>query len=221
MSTAQTERFPPVSEAPSKWERLPSQDTISGTITALKGRGVNAEFVQNRKEALEQVTRLIPEGAELMTASSTTLDQIGFAALLKSGNHQWKNQSALLTAEKDPVKRAELRRRYVNVDYFLGSVHAITENGETITASASGSQIPSYAFTSKNVIWVAGAQKIVSSLGEGLRRVREYSLNLEIARMKGLGFPGSMIGKILIFERELPQLGRKVSLILVNEKLGF
>jgi len=221
MSTAQTERFPPVSEAPSKWERLPSQDTISGTITALKGRGVNAEFVQNRKEALEQVTRMIPEGAELMTASSTTLDQIGFSALLKSGNHHWKNQSALLTAEKDPVKRAELRRSYVNVDYFLGSVHAITENGETITASASGSQIPSYAFTSKNVIWVAGAQKIVSSLEEGLRRVREYSLNLEIARMKSLGAPGSMIGKLLIFEREPPQLGRKISLILVNEKLGF
>ncbi len=221
MSTAQTERIPTVSETPGKWERLPSQDTITRTITALKGRGVNAEFVQNRKEALEQVTRLIPEGADLMTASSTTLNEIGFFALLKSGKHHWTSQSDLLNAEKDPAKRAELRRRNVNVDYFLGSVHAITENGETITASASGSQIPSYAFTSKNVIWVAGAQKIVPSLEEGLRRVREHSLNLEIARMKSLGAPGSTIGKLLIFEREPPQLGRKISLILVNGKLGF
>jgi hypothetical protein len=88
-------------------------------------------------------------------------------------------------------------------------------------ASASGSQIPSYAFTSKNVIWVAGAQKIVRDLDEGLRRVREHSLNLETARMKSLGYPGSMIAKILIVEREPAMLGRKVSMILVNEKLGF
>jgi L-lactate utilization protein LutC len=211
----------PVSETPGKWERLPGKETIDRTISALKNRGISAESVPNREEALELVTRLIPAGAELMTASSTTLDEIGFLALLKSGDHHWTSLNEIVNAEKDPAKRAELRRRNINVDYFLGSVHAITENGETIVASASGSQIPSYAFTSKNVIWVAGTQKIVRSLEEGLRRVREHSLNLETARMKSLGYPGSMIAKILIVEREPAQLGRKVSMILVNEKLGF
>jgi hypothetical protein len=211
----------PASETHGKWERLPSQGTIDRTISALKSRGISAEFVPNRQEALELVTRMIPEGAELMTASSKTLDEIGFLALLKSGKHQWTSLNEIVYAEKDPAKRAELRRRSINVDYFLGSVHAITETGETIVASASGSQIPSYAFTSKNVIWVAGTQKIVRSLEEGLRRVREHSLNLESARMKSLGYPGSTIGKILIVEREPALLGRKVSMILVNEKLGF
>jgi YkgG family uncharacterized protein len=211
----------PASETAGKWERLPSQETIERTIAALKDRGINAEFVPNRQEALYRVTNLIPAGVELMTASSRTLDEIGFLALLKSGEHRWANLNDVVYAEKDPAKRAELRRRSINVDYFLGSVHAITEVGETIVASASGSQIPSYAFTSKNVIWVAGAQKIVRNIDEGLRRVREHSLNLETARMKSLGFPGSMIAKILIVEREPAMLGRKVSMILVNEKLGF
>jgi L-lactate utilization protein LutC len=211
----------PASETHGKWERLPNRETVDRTITALKSRGISAELAPNRREALELVTRLIPAGAELMTASSKTLDQIGFLALLKSGEYHWTSQNDVMSAEKDPAKRAELRRRNVNVDYFLGSVHAISETGETIVASASGSQIPSYAFTSKNVIWVAGTQKIVPSLEEGLRRVRGHSLNLEIARMKSLGFPGSMITKILIVEREPAQLGRKVSMILVNEKLGF
>jgi LUD domain len=211
----------PASETPGKWERLPSEETAGRTISALKSRGISAEFVSNRHEALELVTRLIPPGAELMTASSKTLDEIGFLALLKSGKHQWTSLNDIVYAEKDPAKRAELRRHSINVDYFLGSVHAITETGETIVASASGSQIPSYAFTSKNVIWVAGTQKIVPNLEEGLRRVREHSLNLESARMKSLGFPGSTIAKILIVEREPAQLGRKVSMILVNEKLGF
>jgi hypothetical protein len=211
----------PASETHGKWERLPNRETVDRTIASLKGRGISAEFVPNRQEALKLVTSLIPAGAELMAASSRTLDEIGFLALLKSGEHHWSSQNDIMNAEKDPAKRAELRRRNVNVDYFLGSVHAISETGETIVASASGSQIPSYAFTSKNVIWVAGTQKIVTSLEEGLRRVREHSLNLENARMKSLGFPGSMIAKILIVEREPAQLGRKVSMILVNEKLGF
>jgi L-lactate utilization protein LutC len=211
----------PASESHGKWERLPDEETVGRTLSALKGRGISAEFVSNRKEALDAVTRLIPEGSELMTASSRTLDEIGFFTLLKSGEHQWTSQNDIINSEKDPAKRAELRRRNISVGYFLGSVHAITETGETIVASASGSQIPSYAFTSKNVIWVAGTQKIVPNLEEGLRRVREHSLNLESARMKSLGFPGSMIAKILIVEREPAMLGRKVSMILVNEKLGF
>jgi len=209
------------SETPGRWERLPSEETVGRTISALENRGISAEFVPNRQDALELVTRLIPAGAELMTASSRTLEEIGFLALLKSGDHHWTSLNEIVNAEKDPAKRAELRRRSINVNYFLGSVHAITENGETIVASASGSQIPSYAFTSKNVIWVAGTQKIVPNLEEGLRRVREHSLNLETARMKSLGYPGSTIAKILIVEREPAQLGRKVSMILVNEKLGF
>jgi len=211
----------PASETHGKWERLPDEETVGRTISALKSRGISAEFVPNRQQALELVAKLIPPGVELMTASSRTLEEIGFLALLKSGKHQWTSLNDIVYAEKDPAKRAEMRRRNINVDYFLGSVHAITETGETIVASASGSQIPSYAFTSKNVIWVAGTQKIVPNLEEGLRRVREHSLDLESARMKSLGFPGSMIAKILIVEREPAMLGRKVSMILVNEKLGF
>ncbi len=68
----------PASETHGKWERLPSEETVGRTIAALKSRGINAESVPNRQEALERVTRLVPSGAELMTASSRTLDEIGF-----------------------------------------------------------------------------------------------------------------------------------------------
>ena len=203
------------------WERLPDQETIARTLDAVKSRGINAEQVSTPQGALERITGIIPEGAELMTDASKTLEEIGLLQLLKTGAHKWKNLKDQILAEKDPVKQAEMRRHSVTVDYFLGSVHAISENGEIITVSASGSQIPSYTYTSKNVIWVAGAQKIVRSLEEGLKRVREYSLARESARMRGLGFPGSAIAKILIIEREPAQMQRKLNLILVNQKIGF
>jgi hypothetical protein len=68
------------------------------------------------------------------------------------------------------------------------------------------------------VIWVAGAQKIVRDLGEGFRRLREYSYPLEHERIQALGMPGSSVSKILMVERERP--GR-ISVILVKEALGF
>ena len=124
-------------------------------------------------------------------------------------------------SEKDPVKQRELRVKATGAEYFIGSVQAVAETGEVVVASASGSQIPAYAFNARNVVWVVGTQKIVSSLEEGLRRVREHALPLETTRMKGLGYQGSIIGKLLILERELAILGRELTIVFVNEKLGF
>ena len=204
-----------------KWDKLPDKETITRTIGALKNRGINAELVNTDSDALKLITARIPEGAEVMTGGSTSLDQIGFTELLKSGEHKWKNLKQELMAEKDPAKQGSLRVKATGAEYFIGSVQAVAETGEIVVASATGSQIPAYAFNARNVVWVVGAHKIVRSLEEALRRVREHALPLETARMKSQGYPGSMIGKILILEREPPQFGRNLTMILVNEKLGF
>jgi len=156
-----------------------------------------------------------------MSGSSRTLDEIGFVEYLKSGQHGWKNLHAEVLAETDKEKQAVLRRQSVLSDYYLGSVHAIAETGEMVIASASGSQLPHIVFTSPNIIFVAGTQKIVPNLIEAMRRVEEYVYPLEDKRMKDAGYPGSMIAKLLIFNREHPMMGRKVRLILIPELLGF
>lgn len=197
-----------------------SPEIVESTIQELKRRNIEAEFVDTREEALERIKNLIPKGSEIMTGSSTTLDQIGFVSYLISGQHPWKNLKEAIVNEKDPQKQSELRRQSVLSEYFLGSVHAVTQNGEIVVASASGSQLPSYAFTSPRVIWIVGTQKIVPTLEDALRRVREYVLPLEDARMKSVGMGGSSINKILIIEKEgMPN--RKLHLIFVNEALGF
>ncbi len=203
-----------------QFDVIPPLQVINKTITALEGRGVHAEITPDRNEALAKARSMIPDGATVMTGASVTLDQIGFTDLLISGAHPWINLEAPLLDETDPARQFELRRQAVLADYFLGSVHAITQTGETVTASASGSQLPAYAFTAKNVIWVAGVQKIVPGLDAATKRVREYVLPLEDRRMKSTGARGSTIGKMLVFEREISPL-RKITMILVNEALGF
>lgn len=203
-----------------EFDTLPDPDIAAKVVEGIRARGMQAHFVESREQALGKLAALIPAGATVMTGASVTLEQIGFVDLLISGKHPWRNLKTEILAEKDPEKLLQLRRRSVLADCFMGSVHAITGSGETVTASASGSQLPAYAYCAGHVIWVAGAQKIVPDLDAGLRRIREYVFPLEDKRMKSTGAEGSAINKILIIAGE-SNPARKVTMILVNEKLGF
>jgi len=202
------------------YDKLASKEAVKRAMEALKRRNVIVDLVNTKEDALGKINKLIPAGKEVMTAASTTLDQIGFTELLKSGKHPWKNLKDQILAEKDPAKQMELRKKSITSEYFLGSVHAVAETGEILDVSATGSQIGSYAFSSDHVIWIVGTQKIVPTLEDGFKRIREYCVPLEDKRMKSVGYPGTTIGKYLIFEKETNEK-RKINLIFVNEKLGF
>ncbi len=202
------------------FNQLATKETIEQVIENLKNRGITAILVETKEQALEKIKELIPQGVSVMTGSSTTLNRIGFTDLLISKNHPWKNLKDEIVNESDPQKQNELRKNSVLADYFLGSVHAVTKDGEILVVSASGSQIPSYAFSSDNVILVVSTKKIVNNLNEAFQRVKEHVYQLEDQRMKNNGYQGSVIGKWFILEREiLPN--RKITLIFVNEDLGF
>lgn len=202
------------------YESIASDSTIKKVVESLKERNIRAIVVNTKEEALEEVKKLIPKGASVMNGSSTTLNEIGFVDYLKDGRHGWDNVHADILNEKDKTKQARLRKESVLTGYFLGSVHAITEVGQLMIASASGSQIPSYSFTSDNVIWVASANKIVADREAGFKRIEDYVFPLENKRMQGVGYPGSAIARVLIIEREIMP-NRHLTLILVKEKLGF
>ena len=204
------------------YDTIPAPERVQRTVEAINGRGIHAELVETKESALERVRSVIPPGAVVMTGASVTLQQIGFEAILISGNHPWRNFKADLLAEKDPLKQSAMRREGTLAEYYLGSVNALAETGELVFASGSGSQLPAYAFTSRNVIWVVGTQKITPTLEDAVRRVREYVLPLEDQRQKSIGNQaGSRINRMLIIEGEPAYLRRNLRLILINQALGF
>ena len=199
---------------------LASKEIVEKTMKALKPRGINPLIVETKKDALNKLKELIPAGSEIMTGGSTTLDEIGFTEILISGNHQWINLKDTILREKNPLIQIKLRKKSVIAEYMIGSVNAVVETGEVLVVNATGSSIPSYSFSSDNVIWIVGTQKIVPTVEEGFRRLREYVFPLENERMKSIGYTGSTLGKFLLFENEINP-NRKVTLIFVTEKLGF
>lgn len=201
------------------WNAIPSDMAVENTAQTLRQRNFQVAVVANREEALAKVKQLIPAGASVMTGSSTTLDEIGFTEYLKSGKHPYKNLKTAIVAEKDQQKQAELRRQAILVDYFLGSVQAVAQTGEVVSCDASGTRTGPYAYGPNKVIWVAGVNKIVQDLGQALRRMREHCIPMENQRMKSVGYPGTTLSRILIYEREIDP--NHITIILVKEKLGF
>jgi len=95
---------------------------------------------------------------------------------------------------------------------------AVTAGGTLVIASASGSQLASCAWGAANVIFVAGAQKLVPTLAAAHQRIYTHSLPLEDARAQAACGQHSQVGKILEIHQELP--GR-IHLVLIRPQAGF
>src|SRR3990167_2731460 len=203
------------------WNILASDESIEKTAKALREKGYEVIVVENGKEALEKIKTIIPKNASVMNGSSVTLEQIGYIDYLKSGAHEWNDLHKKITAEQDQEKRVLLRKQSALSDFYLGSVHALTEEGEFLIASNSGSQLPHVVYTSDNLIFVVGTQKIVPAMPDAFQRLEKYVVPLEDEHMKKLYGTGTRLSKIVVFKHESVYSTRKVRFILVKEKLGF
>ena len=200
-----------------EFERPADRPHLGRTAAALAGRGFNAQVADSAEHARQLVLEAIPEGAEVHLALSETLRELGVASEIDESGRYDSVRSRLNALDRQTQSR-EMRKLGAAPDYIVGSAHAVTDDGEIIVGSGSGSQLGAYAYAGGNVILVIGHQKLVRDLDEGLRRVREYSLPREYARMQAAGFPGSLLAKTLILHHE--PSGR-INVILVAKTLGF
>lgn len=200
-----------------KFTRLVDKKTVEKTIESLRSNGIEAIFVKSSNEAKKKVLELIPEGAEIAPATSTTIDSISLTEALES--KRFNNLKVKVRQENDKIKRDQLRRDSTSAEFTIGSVHAVTENGRLMIASGSGSQLPQYAYSSKRVILVVGTHKIVKNLEEGFDRVYNHSLPLENVRaLKEYGVE-SAVRKLLIINAE--SVPGRITVIFIPEVLGF
>jgi L-lactate utilization protein LutC len=190
---------------------------LERTAAALANRGFKAQVADSGEHARQLVLEAIPERAEVHSALSETIRELGIAAEIDESGRYESVRTKLNALDRETQGR-EMRKLGAAPDYIVGSAHAITDEGEIVVGSGSGSQLGAYAYAGGNVILVVGHQKLVRDLDEGLRRVREYSLPLEFERMQGVGYPGSLLAKTLIIHAE--PSGR-ITVILVPETLGF
>jgi hypothetical protein len=191
---------------------------LERSAAALTARGFTVEILDDAAAARARIKDLIPEGATVFTGASETLRLSGIEQDINASG-RYDAIRARGQAMDRATQLAEIWRLISTPDVIVGSVHAVTETGSLVIASASGSQLPGYAGGSLRAIWVVGAQKVVPDLSTALRRVEDHCLPLESDRaMKVYGKP-SAINRLLILNAEL-EPGRGIVLLL-REAIGF
>ena len=191
---------------------------LERAAAALTAHGFTVEILDDAATARTRIKDLIPEGTSVFTGASETLRLSGIDEDINtSGRYDsLKKRAGGLDRERD---LNEIWRLMSTPEVVVGSVHAVTETGSLVVASASGSQLPAYAGGAPRAIWIVGAQKVVPDLPSALRRVEDHCLPLENDRaMKVYGGP-SAINRLLILNAELyPGRG---TVLLLREAIGF
>jgi acyl-CoA hydrolase len=149
--------------------------------------------------------------------ASVTLDDTGIAGAINDGGPYDSARNKMLALDF-ATQAQEMKVIGGQADWALGSVHAITRDGTLVIASASGSQLASYAWGAASVIFVVGAQKLVPDLAAAHQRIYQHSLPLEDARAQAAYGQHSSVGKVLEIHQELP--GR-IHIVLIRQPVGF
>ncbi len=203
--------------APDRFTTLPDEQTLASAVTALEEHGFSVELVDNLDAAREAVLARIPHGSSVMTNTSVTLAETGIADAINDGGPYESARNAMFALDF-ATQAQEMKAIGGQPDYALGSVHAVTRDGTLVIASASGSQLASYAWGAASVIFVVGTQKLVPDLETAHERIYQHSLVLEDARAVAAYGQHSQVGKILEIHQELP--GR-IHIGLIRQVVGF
>jgi hypothetical protein len=185
-------------DASDRFTALPDDRTLSATVVALEEHGFSVGVADDLDAAREAVLARIPHGASVMTSTSVTLADTGIADAINDGG-PYESARKRMFALDFATQAQEMKAIGGQPGYALGSVHAVTRDGTLVIASASGSQLASYA---------RGAHQ----------RIYQHSLKLEDARAIAAYGQHSQVGKIMEIHQELP--GR-IHIVLVRQVVGF
>ena len=164
------------------------------------------------------VLERLPDGSEVHSAKSKTLEDIGvFQELTESDRYDYLRKRYFKMDRNTQAR--EMRKLVAAPDIMVGSVQAVTEAGQLVVASASGSQMGPYSAASGKLILVVGSQKIVPDLEAALRRIREYVTPYEDARLRAQMGVGTKLARVLILERDF--MPGHTTVILVKEPVGY
>lgn len=183
----------------------------------LRSRNFEVVIVQDGEEARAEVLKRIPDGASVHSGKSKTLEDAGvFQELMENERYDFIRRRTLKMDRQ--TQGAEIRRLGSAPDIMVGSAHAVTDDGQVIIVSASGSQIGPIASGAGKLILVLGSQKIVPDLTAAFRRIEQHVFPYEDARLREQLGIGTKITRTLILESDF--MPGRTTVILVRDPIG-
>ncbi len=123
-----------------EFAELASGEQIATAAAALERNGIRPLLAATGADARGLVGSLLTGGAEVYNNTSQTLEAIGVAGDIERSGRYQPLRLRLYRMDRE-MQRREMRTLAASPDYVVGSVHALTEGGSLLIASASGSQL--------------------------------------------------------------------------------
>jgi len=208
-----------------------SQLASAVLIKAFESRNFEAHYCADSKAALELALSLIPQGTSVTWGGSETVRTIGLIDAVKAGNYEAVDRDEA----KDVDGRIALMRRAFSCDWFLMSANAMTEDGQLVNIDGNGNRVAALTFGPKNVLVIAGMNKLCKTLDDAIARARNYAAPVNCLRVyagKDAKTPCQYTGlcadckseqcicNTIAVTRRSSTKGR-IKVILVGEPLGY
>ncbi|MBE6008564.1 MAG: lactate utilization protein [Lachnospiraceae bacterium] len=149
-------------------------------VENLKKRHFDAFYCETAEDAMKKALELIPEGSLVSWGGSMTLKDMGLIRALNEGNYE--------TIDRDNAKDTEemwdMFRRAFSADWYLSSANAISEDGVIYNIDRTGNRVAAIAFGPKNVLIIAGANKIAGTEAAALERARKVAAPANVVRLR-------------------------------------
>ena len=201
---------------------------LNQVVEKLKAHQFEAVCVKTKKDAAQEIWKYIHPNQRIGVGGSVTIRELGILEQLEAKGYtlydHWKPG---LSKEKV----LEIRKSQMASDLFLGGVNAITLNGELVNIDFAGNRTNATTYGPGKVILVAGYNKIVEDVQEGITRIKNVAAPINAKRLN-VDVPCAKVGKcvdcnspnricrvIMIHERK-PAL-TDILVILVGEELGY
>ncbi len=206
-----------------------SSEMIEKVLESLKKNEMETLYFPSVEEAKAEVLRRISPGAKVGVGGSVTLREMGLPDALRERGHEVYDHWKEGLSKED---RKAVAKNHPRADFFLTSTNALTMDGKLINVDATGNRVASMIFGPEKVIVVAGINKIVKSLNQGLARLRKIASPKNCRRRKdptpcaqdlichNCDTPARLCRVTTIIERR-PWGIKEFTVILVREELGY
>ena len=196
-------------------------------IKNLEKRNMKGYYCETGEKALELVKSILPKGALVTNGGSETLVETGIMDLIRSGDYEYIDRKSA----KTPEESRALYGKIVTADYFLMSTNAITKEGELVNVDGIGNRVACLINGPAHVLVIAGMNKAVPNLEDGIRRVRNIAAPPNSIRV-GSKTPCSVTGFCAdcqsddciccqIMVTRFSRIPKRFKIILVDANLGF
>ena len=196
-------------------------------VKNLKSRHFDAYYCSTKEEALEKALSLIPAGVSVGWGGCVSCQQIGLLDAVRAGEYKALDRDKCNT----PEERDNLMHQCLLADTFLTGANAISLDGQMVNIDGNGNRVAAIIYGPRQVIVVAGMNKVVDTLDAAITRARTVAAPINQQRF-GLPNPCTATGSCadcksetcicnhIVVTRHCRPVG-KIKFILVGEDLGF